>query len=321
MLIHVESAVLATLHETAADQGGLFVLAQAQALGIEAEQLKRWTEKGWVRRVRRGVYAFAGTPPSRWHPAVSAALAAGAGAVLSHQTAAVIHGFPGVLLDDIPDVTVPEGFRRRLTGVRVHLTGPVPTAEQVVRRGVAVTSPVRTVVDMAAETSAVLLGSILDEGAVRRQWCFEEVAASLDRQVHRREGANKLRKLLAVRVGEATPDSRLEQRLIRYLAPLGPFEVHYQMVLDGVVIVVDVAWPWCQVAAEIDGRSFRTHSRSAHDRESRKLTLLTAAEWKVAHLTASMGPAECRAAVLSLMPDPFNHRRFAHGARGVRPGQ
>jgi hypothetical protein len=105
-----------------------------------------------------------------------------------------------------------------------------------------------------------------------------------------------------LRIGEATPDSPLEQRIIRHLWPLGPFIVHFELVLSGTLVILDVAWPWYRVAAEIDGRSYRQTSRSAHDRESRKLTLLAAADWKVAHLTATMSAAECISAVSSLMP-------------------
>jgi hypothetical protein len=184
----------------------------------------------------------------------------------------------------------------------LHRCGPVDPKDQVYRRGVAVTTPARTLVDLASAINLSLLGSILDEGVVQRRWTFEEVEACLARQARRRSGSATLRALLAQRLGEAVPDSPLEQRIIRYLVPLGPFEVHHQLVLDGVLVILDVAWPWWRVAAEIDGRSYRQTSRTAHDRESRKLTLLAAADWKVAHLTASMSPAECRDAVTSLFP-------------------
>lgn len=123
-----------------------------------------------------------------------------------------------------------------------------------------------------------------------------------------------LRRLLSVRGGEATPDSPLEQQVIRYLRPLGPFEVHYQLVLDGTVVILDVAWPWVCIGAEIDGRSFRQTSRSDHDRESRKLTLLSAATWKMAHLTCTMSSRECVDAVLSLWPPDVARPAGAHRA-------
>ena len=108
--------------------------------------------------------------------------------------------------------------------------------------------------------------------------------------------------MLAARVGGPGPDSHLEQRLYRLLAPLEPFEPHFQMVLEGVVVVVDAAWPWCRVAAEIDGRTYRVGSRSAFDRETRKLNLLATAGSSVAHLSATMSGEECFGAIRALMP-------------------
>jgi len=289
------------LRMVARQQGGLFSLGQATSVGIPVRTLEHWRTTGWLEAVRRGVYAFAGAPASRWRPSVAAALAAGSDAVLSHRTAGAIHGFHGLALPANPELILPRAPRRRLEGAELHFTGPVDDRDQVIRRGVAVTTPVRTLIDLASCVEAGLLGQILDEGAVRRAWSFEEVDACLRRQPRGRTGGPRLRHLLSLRLGEATPDSRLEQRVIRYLRPLRPFEVHFQLVLDGTVVVLDVAWPAWRIAAEIDGRSYRQISRSAHDRESRKLTLLAAADWKVAHLTATMTASECVSAVMSLL--------------------
>ena len=292
----------AWLRAVAAQQSGLFTVAQAAEAGITPRTLEQWAFRGWIAPVRRSVYSFGGLPVSQWVPSVAAALAAGDKAALSHRTAGVIHQFHQLALPSAPELTVPRHGRRRLTGVTLHYTGPVPPEERMMRRGIAVTTPVRTLVDLAAYLETPLLGRILDEGAVHRLWTFPEVEACVLRQAARRPGVPALRRLLSVRGGERAPDSPLEQQVIRHLSPLGPFEVHYQLVLDGTVVILDVAWPWVRIGAEIDGRSYRQISRSDHDRESRKLTLLSAAEWKVAHLTSTMSARECVRAVLSLWP-------------------
>jgi very-short-patch-repair endonuclease len=80
-----------------------------------------------------------------------------------------------------------------------------------------------------------------------------------------------------------------------------PFEVHFSTVLGDRVYVIDVAWPEDKVAAEVVGRAHRVASRSAFDRERRKLNELAAYGWKVAHLTAVMSADEMVAAVRSLL--------------------
>ena len=51
---------------------------------------------------------------------MAAALAAGPEAVVSHRSAAAIHGFTGIM-DDLPELTVPNGAARQLDRrLRVH---------------------------------------------------------------------------------------------------------------------------------------------------------------------------------------------------------
>jgi hypothetical protein len=64
--------------------------------------------------------------------------------------------------------------------------------------------------------------------------------------------------------------------------------------------VIDVAWPGQRVGAEVGGRAHRAFPLSAFDRERRKLDVLGAADWQIAHLTAAMSAAEI-AAVKALM--------------------
>lgn len=324
---HVVSSLL-ILQAVAAEQRGLFTTRQAVDAGVSADTLASWRRRGWIRTVRHGVYRFAGVPEHRWHPTIAAGLAGGKRAVLSHRSAAAIHRFEGIAPPPEPDLTVPPSPRRHLHGITLHYTGPVPDDERIVLRGVQVTTPTRTVVDLAGELDSYLLGAILDDGVVHRRWTVAEVSAALDASPRRRAGVRQLRHVLASRLEDPATNSPLEQRIVRYLAPLRPFEVQYQVVLDGQVLILDAAWPWCKVAAEIDGRSYRQRSRTAHDRESRRLTVLAAHDWKVAHLTATMTGAECVDAVRSLMPAavqgrlsawpaPWNHPR--HNGRSPTP--
>ncbi|HEY3810105.1 MAG TPA: hypothetical protein VGL49_01630 [Acidimicrobiales bacterium] len=108
--------------------------------------------------------------------------------------------------------------------------------------------------------------------------------------------------MLAERLDEPRAESVLELRMIRALAPYAPFETQYQVILDGEVLVLDIAWPWWQVAAEVDGWWARSQSRRKLDRDSHRTNLLAAHGWKVAHLTSAMGDETVLRDVGRLLP-------------------
>jgi len=134
-----------------------------------------------------------------------------------------------------------------------------------------------------------------------RRWSVEQLQDCLGRARQNVPERAKLRELLALRAEEPSADSMLESRVFRALGPLMPFEVHFSTVLGGRVYVIDAAWPEAKVGAEIVGRAHRVASRSAFDRERRKLNELGAFGWTVAHLTAAMSAEEMIAAVGALL--------------------
>ena len=73
----MNKATRAALGDFAANQRGLFSVMQAKHVGVSNAQLLRAEAAGQLRRVRRGVYATPGIPPSPWEQIVSATLAAG----------------------------------------------------------------------------------------------------------------------------------------------------------------------------------------------------------------------------------------------------
>ncbi|WP_228771530.1 type IV toxin-antitoxin system AbiEi family antitoxin domain-containing protein [Actinokineospora iranica] len=106
------------------EQWGLITAAQAKTVGVDGMTLQRAVEAGLLERVRRGCYlATAATMPKHLQPkAVWLALNPTVpawerpdldpdGGVISHSSAALIHGI-GDLRADIVEITVP---RRRVT--------------------------------------------------------------------------------------------------------------------------------------------------------------------------------------------------------------
>lgn len=117
--------------ELLAAQHGAIARRQAAAIGIDPEMLRNRRRNGRFQRPYRGVYlAFSGDPDREAD--LSAALArAGAGATLSHQTAAERHG----LLDDpstLIHVTVPAARHPArwsdIPGVVIHRSTSIETS-------------------------------------------------------------------------------------------------------------------------------------------------------------------------------------------------
>jgi very-short-patch-repair endonuclease len=297
----MDRATIRELQVITCRQHGLITTRQAMALGVTPKALAAAAKRGWLRTVRRGVYAVSGAPESRWQAIMAAALAAGPDAVVSHRSAAAIHGFAGII-DDLPELTVSNGGRRVLAGVRVHQSRRLVPEDFETRRGVRLTIPVRTVIDIAGTTSDYLLGKILDDGAVRRLWTPDLVAARVGSLgVSGRSGMARLNLLLEYRRGERYQDAQLEQRVLRVLkrakdrvpAPV----VHYQAVLGDRVVDMDLAWPEHRIDGEVDG--YLAHSQwSDFERDRERANVLFAHGWGMVHWTARMDDEEIVAVVL-----------------------
>jgi very-short-patch-repair endonuclease len=291
------------LNKLAAAQRGLFSSAQAAAIGMRYAQLSRAEAAGQLRRVRRGVYAVAGAPRSQWEDIVAAALAAGPEAVVSHQSAAAVHGFEFAERRSV-ELSVPAGSRSRLTGIVLHRVTDLSARDIIERRGVLVTTPCRTLVDLAGRLGPVLTEKTLDEGLVQRRWTVSDLVECLARARQNAPGRTWLESCLHFRSEDTNADSVLEARVFRALSGVVPFAAHYSIVIGGSVYVVDGAWPERMVAMEIAGRSHRLASRSAFDRERDKFNALGSAGWRIVHLTSTMSNAEMVALVRRALEVP-----------------
>lgn len=169
----------------------------------------------------------------------------------------------------------------------------------VTKDGVPLTTPARTLVDLASRLSPALIAKVVDEGAVCRLWTPDSLRAAVDRVSRHRRGTAALRRVLEDRSGAF--DSGLEQRVEAAVRGLGAFQVHFQIVVDGRVIILDLALPELKLAIECDGWTVRSRSRTKFDEDRRKGNLLAAAGWQVVRVTAAMSDDEIKAAVVAAM--------------------
>ena len=130
-------------------QHGVLSFAQLRSAGVSKDSVAKAVAAGRLHRLHRGVYAVghrALSNEGRWMAAV---LACGTGAVLSHRSAAELWR----LLDPRPGpihVTIPtDAGRKQRRGLKLHRSPFPPDAATTRRSGIAVTTPARTLRDLA----------------------------------------------------------------------------------------------------------------------------------------------------------------------------
>jgi putative AbiEi antitoxin of type IV toxin-antitoxin system len=151
----------------------VFSRRDALAAGWTPDALACAVRAGRLTRVRRGVYRRVDPPLSndfvrRRDEHAAAAIGAVVGsstAVASHGSAAVLHDLPLLELPHRPCITVPPGFAGRIAAAHLHRAA-LPVRHVVDVGGVRVTSPERTVLDVARE-HGIVAGVVVADAALR----------------------------------------------------------------------------------------------------------------------------------------------------------
>ena len=239
-------------------QHGLVTREQLLAAGVGSSAVKRWLAKGLLHRVHPGVYRFGHRAPSTEATYLAAVLAGGDGVVLCGFAAAHLLG--ALPRPPAPEVTC--GVDLRLRGVITRRLAPLALGEVGTHRGLPVTSPARTMVDLAGQASLEPLAEISHQLGVRHGLAVDDVFAVMARR-RRVNGAAKLR---AIYEGDAAVLlSRLEHDFVALLRSAG-FALPQTNRKQG-SFYIDCRWPGLTV--ELLG--FRFHaSRHAWTRDQRR---------------------------------------------------
>ena len=174
MRSHHELALLADR------QYGVVTSRQLQELGFSSSAIGRACGAGRLHRIHRGVYAVGRRKLSRHGHCLAALLACGSDVVLSHHSAGWLWGFLS-WCPKIADVTVPARGKRR-EGIRVHHCPGLIEEERSMSDGIAVTSPARTLLDLAATSKPRLLSSCIDRAKRLERLNLCEIDALLERR-------------------------------------------------------------------------------------------------------------------------------------------
>jgi hypothetical protein len=286
-------------------------VAQLLGLGLTTSTIHRWVKAGRLYRVHRGVYSI--VPPElltgngRFMAAV---LACGAGAVLSHRSAAALHELRPTDRSGI-DVTVPGRTRRIHQGIDLHRSVTLTPADVTTVEGIPCTTIARTVLDLAAVTPQRSVQRALDQAAILEKLDANALQDQLQRNAKTRAARN-LRTALDGHLPGSTPTwSEFEERFLAACRDAGvpAPEVNAWITLDDgePAIRADFVWRAHKVVIETDGRRFHGTPR-AFESDRRRDQRLTIAGWRVVRVTWSQ-----------LHEEPRRIQALIAGLLAVRP--
>lgn len=248
----------------------------AQRCGLSDDQVTRLVANGHLDRLHQGVYALAGTPPTTEHQALAACLACGS-AWASHRTACAIWGAAEHPPDE-PEVTVGTDRRPRRPGVTIYRTTRLAKRDFTKRGVVPITSPARTLVDVAALLSYPDLRAVADKAFRHELITPARLVAYIDRQPAL-PGIHRLRALADDRARKGIPGSELEALAIELIETSGLPDPIRQLPVGR--FFIDVAYPEQMVAIELEGKDHLESWQYDHDRHN----TLELAGWRVLYFT------------------------------------
>jgi very-short-patch-repair endonuclease/predicted transcriptional regulator of viral defense system len=244
----------------AARQYGVVTRAQLLELGYTAKAIAHRIARGRLHPVYRGVYAVGRPDLTRFGLWMAAVLACGPAAVLSHESAAALWGIRP--WSEQIHVTVPARVARRQPGVRIHRTRKLGDADRDRHHRIPVTSPIRTLVDLAARLPAREVESAINEADKLGLVNPEALREALDGSNLR--GASAVRRILD-RSTFVLTDSALERQFLPIARRAGLPQPLTRTYVSG--FKVDFHWPELGLVVETDGlRYHRTPTQQARDR-------------------------------------------------------
>jgi Protein of unknown function (DUF559) len=221
--------------------------------------------------VHRGVYAIGHPNLPLEGRFLAAVKASGPGAVLSHASAAALWGFMQ-WEDRHPEVTVLGTAPRAHPGLRIHRTTNLDGDDAARHRGIPVTSPARTLLDLAARLDSSPLRSATRRAQSLHRVNIRQLVAILARH-RQRPGCAPLARIVAT--GPAPTRSELEDAVLD-LVPRGGFvhpDVNVALWLSGRRVVPDFRWPEQRLVVEADGAAWHDNQLAREDDAERQALL------------------------------------------------
>jgi very-short-patch-repair endonuclease len=259
-------------------QSGVVGYRQLRALNLNDPWIRRRIEMGWLIPILHGVYAVGHRPRllRGWHQA--ALLAAGGRSGLSNRSAGAHWGMtkaPGR-----PHVIAPRSADG-IEGIVVHRPRALAEGDIVEDQGLRVTSPARTLLDLAGEgASKRALERALDQAEIHH---LHLPIDELVPRCRRRRGAPTLRAVLEWHLaGSTITESEAEEAFLAIVRRAGLPDPTPQCVVEGKRR--DFVWPRERIVVEVDGWRYHGTAQAA-ERDAVRDNELGLAGWLALRFT------------------------------------
>jgi len=276
------------LAAVAARQHGLITSHQLGTAGLTRSAIGRWERAGRLRRLVRGLYTVPPYPDSWEQRAHAAVLAGPPGTVVSHRAAAALHEMRGFRPAQIEVLGHRWHRSHELPDVVVHESLVVDPVDVARVQGIAVTSPVRTIIDLGAVAHPNRIGQALDEARRRGHVDLADVKQRLEElAVQGRNGIAVVRELVDIRQGRLLTSTGFEDLFRSIVDEFRlPAPRHQWTVVHGAFTArLDFAYPEHMVAIEADSEEYHLDLETFHRDRSRQNTL-SLLGWTILRYTA-----------------------------------
>jgi len=255
----------------------VLTLARMHDAGLSRKEIRTRLSHGRLQRIWNGIYVVGPAPPEPLSMAHAAGLFCSGHA--SHRWGNFVNGFAPAPEPPV-DVVV---SRRSHLGVPeeivVHRSTTLAPHDLGIARGVAVTSPARSILDTGDYATVSQLERLIADALLAKKCTREQLAEVLGR-AGPRKAATRLRLALEDSPGITRSDAeRMLRRLLRQARieqpvtdhPIGPY-------------FADFAWLRPMLLAEFDSYAFHSGKPAFHhDRE--RAAYLTALGWSILPVT------------------------------------
>jgi very-short-patch-repair endonuclease len=263
----------------ASRQLGNVTHAQLQAFGLSPREIEERYECGWLIRRHTGVYAVGHVPRARESRWLAGVLALGDAAVLGHEAAGAYWEMLAGATATHVIVPTTAGHVRR-DGIVVHRQR-LPASHVTIHRGIPVTTPIRTLLDLAGSLSLNVLARCFEHAQVKLHIPPAPLAAEvISRPRHR--GNAKLRRILDGAVDPAAVRSVLELRFLRLCSAYGIPRPEVNVRIGP--WTPDFLWPDRRLIVETDGYDFH-RTAAARRRDAEKDEFMRGLGYTVVRLT------------------------------------
>jgi len=294
-----------------ATQHGVLTGVQARRRGVSVEALRHRVATGRITRLKTDIYRLTDHPWT-WDAQLQAALLdVGPGAVLSHRTAAQLHGFWRYRSQNAVEITGKEQHDHRVTLARLHRSADMPPVHRTAVRGFPVTTVARTCFDLfgdpdpglrhtteGRELHATLMMRVLNDALARRGLSLGQLGAVVATIGKRGRPGTALTRQFMEELGPShVPTESDGESLVMELVDAIDVPAPERQVLlsdeQGWIGTVDFLWRRAKVVLEMDGSWHEGPLDQQADAErDRRIEALGLRVWRVRYRDVVADPGK-----------------------------